>query len=104
MSSMEIMESRWRIVGGLDGDLWGHREIWQLYEGSAVFSVEVWGWIEMLGWLEALGLSGGLWGGWRFWCRWGITVRMMDFVAEWSLGGLDVEIVSGCTDQRLMVI
>ena len=21
---------------GLDGDLWGHREIWQLHEGSAV--------------------------------------------------------------------
>ena len=36
VSSMEIMESRWRIVGGLDGDLWGHREIWQLHEGSAV--------------------------------------------------------------------
>ena len=61
MSSMEIMESRWRTVGGLDGDLWGHREIWQLHEGSAVFSMEVWGWIEMLGWLEALGLNGALW-------------------------------------------
>ena len=60
--------------GELDGDLWGHREIWQLHEGSAVFSMEVCGWIEMLGWLEALGLSGGFWGGWRFWCRWGVTV------------------------------
>ena len=48
-------------MGGLDGDLWGHREIWQLHEGSAVFSVEVCGWIEMLGWLEALGLNGALW-------------------------------------------
>ena len=62
MSSMEIMESRWRIVGGLDGDLWGHRKIWELHDGCAVFSMEVWGWIEMLGWLEAFRLSSVL--GW----------------------------------------
>ena len=29
---------------------------------------------------------------------------MMDFVVEWSPGGLDVEIVSGCRDQRLVSI
>ena len=29
---------------------------------------------------------------------------MMDLVVEWSFGGLDVEIVSGCTDQRLVSI
>ena len=58
---MEIMESRWRIVGGWMETFWDHREIWELHEGSAVFSMEVWGWIEMLGWLEALGLNGALW-------------------------------------------
>ena len=73
MSSMEIMESRNRLLWGWMENFWGHREIWELHERSAV-SMEVWGWIEMLGWLEALGLSGGFWGGWRFWCRWGITV------------------------------
>ena len=45
---MEIMESRWRIVGGWMETFWDHRKIWQLHEGSAVFSMEVWGWIEML--------------------------------------------------------
>ena len=74
VSSMEIMESRRRIVGSWMETFWGHREIWELHDGSAVFSMEVWGWIEMLGWLEALDLRGGLWGGWRFWCRWGIMV------------------------------
>ena len=60
MSSMEIMESRWRILWGWMENFWGHREIWGLHERSAV-SMEVWGWIEMLGWLEALGLNGALW-------------------------------------------
>ena len=60
MSSMEIMESRWRILWGWMESFWGHREICGLHESSAV-SMEVWGWIEMLGWLEALGLNGALW-------------------------------------------
>ena len=57
---MEIMESRWRILWGWMENFWGHREIWELHERSAV-SMEVLGWIEMLGWLEALGLNGALW-------------------------------------------